>query len=102
MNPECTLAQLGARNCGVCCTGRRKKGYVNSLGALTGGQALQQAKAGIEAIYLSGWQVAADANLASSMYPDQSLYPANSVPAVVGSDQQHLPPRRSDPVVSGN
>ncbi len=63
--------------------GEAKKGYVNSLGALTGGQALQQAKAGIEAIYLSGWQVAADANLASSMYPDQSLYPANSVPAVV-------------------
>ena len=56
--------------------GEAKKGYVNSLGALTGGQALQQAKAGIEAIYLSGWQVAADANLASSMYPDQSLYPA--------------------------
>ncbi len=61
----------------------RKKGYINSLGALTGGQALQQAKAGIEAVYLSGWQVAADANLAASMYPDQSLYPANSVPAVV-------------------
>ncbi|STI82664.1 isocitrate lyase [Escherichia coli] len=60
-----------------------KKGYINSLGALTGGQALQQAKAGIEAVYLSGWQVAADANLAASMYPDQSLYPANSVPAVV-------------------
>ena len=63
--------------------GESKKGYINSLGALTGGQALQQAKAGIEAVYLSGWQVAADANLAASMYPDQSLYPANSVPAVV-------------------
>lgn len=62
---------------------RVEKGYINSLGALTGGQALQQAKAGIEAVYLSGWQVAADANLAASMYPDQSLYPANSVPAVV-------------------
>ncbi len=57
--------------------------YINCLGALTGGQALQQVKAGIKAIYLSGWQVAADANLASEMYPDQSLYPANSVPAVV-------------------
>jgi len=57
--------------------------YVNSLGALTGMQALQQAKAGLKAIYLSGWQVAADANLAGQMYPDQSLYPADSVPAVV-------------------
>ena len=57
--------------------------YINCLGALTGGQALQQVKAGIKAIYLSGWQVAADANVASEMYPDQSLYPANSVPAVV-------------------
>ena len=57
--------------------------YITSLGALTGGQALQQVKAGVKAIYLSGWQVAADANLAGEMYPDQSLYPANSVPAVV-------------------
>ena len=57
--------------------------YINCLGALTGGQALQQVKAGVKAIYLSGWQVAADANLGMSMYPDQSLYPANSVPAVV-------------------
>ena len=57
--------------------------YVNSLGAMTGMQALQQAKAGLQAIYLSGWQVAADANLAGKMYPDQSLYPADSVPAVV-------------------
>jgi len=59
--------------------------YVNSLGALTGMQALQQVKAGLKAIYLSGWQVAGDANLAGQMYPDQSLYPANSVPAVVRS-----------------
>jgi isocitrate lyase len=59
--------------------------YVNSLGALTGMQALQQVKAGLRAIYLSGWQVAGDANLAGQMYPDQSLYPANSVPAVVRS-----------------
>ncbi len=73
-----------------------KKGYINSLGALTGGQALQQAKAGIEAIYLSGWQVAADANLASSMYPDQSLYPANSVPSVV--DRINNTFRRADQI----
>jgi isocitrate lyase len=56
---------------------------VRSLGALTGNQAVQQVKAGLKAIYLSGWQVAADANLAGDMYPDQSLYPANSVPAIV-------------------
>jgi isocitrate lyase len=59
--------------------------YVPSLGALTGNQAVQQVKAGLKAIYLSGWQVAADANLAGEMYPDQSLYPANSVPSVVRS-----------------
>ena len=57
--------------------------YVAALGALTGGQAVQMAKAGLEAIYLSGWQVAADANLAAETYPDQSLYPANSAPALV-------------------
>jgi len=57
--------------------------YVHALGALTGNQAVQQVKAGLKAIYLSGWQVAADANSAGQMYPDQSLYPANSVPAVV-------------------
>ena len=62
VNPECTLAQLGAAKLWRLLHGEAKKGYVNSLGALTGGQALQQAKAGIEAIYLSGWQVAADAN----------------------------------------
>ncbi|GLP95203.1 isocitrate lyase [Paraferrimonas sedimenticola] len=81
--PENTLAQNGAKKLWELINGSAKKGYVNCLGALTGGQAVQQAKAGIEAIYLSGWQVAADNNLASSMYPDQSLYPANSVPAVV-------------------
>ena len=57
--------------------------FVNALGALTGNQAMQQVKAGLKAIYLSGWQVAADANLAGEMYPDQSLYPADSVPNVV-------------------
>ena len=60
-----------------------EKPFVNALGALTGNQAMQQVKAGLNAIYLSGWQVAGDANLAGEMYPDQSLYPANSVPAVV-------------------
>jgi isocitrate lyase len=59
--------------------------FVNALGALTGNQAMQQVKAGLKAIYLSGWQVAADANLAGAMYPDQSLYPADSVPDVVRS-----------------
>ncbi|MEZ5532455.1 MAG: isocitrate lyase [Steroidobacteraceae bacterium] len=59
------------------------KPFVNALGALTGNQAMQQVKAGLDAIYLSGWQVAGDANLAGEMYPDQSLYPADSVPAVV-------------------
>ena len=58
-------------------------GYIAALGALTGGQAVQMAKAGLKAIYLSGWQVAADGNLAADVYPDQSLYPANSVPAMV-------------------
>src|SRR5499427_8135546 len=57
--------------------------FVNTLGAMSGNQAMQQVKAGLKAIYLSGWQVAADANLAGEMYPDQSLYPANSVPQVV-------------------
>src|SRR3569833_1811245 len=60
-----------------------EKPFVNSLGALTGNQAQQQVKAGLKSIYLSGWQVAGDANLAGEMYPDQSLYPANSVPMVV-------------------
>lgn len=83
VNPACTLACLGAEKLWRLLNGEAKKGYINSLGALSGGQALQQAKAGIEAVYLSGWQVAADANLAGSMYPDQSLYPANSVPSVV-------------------
>ncbi len=75
-----TLAELGAiRLWNLLHT----EPYVNALGALTGNQAMQQVKAGLKAIYLSGWQVAADANLAGQMYPDQSLYPANSVPEVV-------------------
>ncbi|MCL6585739.1 MAG: isocitrate lyase [Anoxybacillus sp.] len=70
--------------------------YVHALGALTGNQAVQQAKAGLKAIYLSGWQVAADANLAGHMYPDQSLYPANSVPHVVKRINQAL--QRADQI----
>jgi isocitrate lyase len=70
--------------------------YVPALGALTGNQAVQQVKAGLKAIYLSGWQVAADANLAGQMYPDQSLYPANSVPAVVKRINQAL--QRADQI----
>jgi isocitrate lyase len=70
--------------------------FVNALGALTGNQAMQQVKAGLEAIYLSGWQVAGDANLAGQMYPDQSLYPADSVPAVVRRINNTL--RRADEI----
>ncbi len=80
---EHSLARQGAEKLWDLVNGGMEQGYVNSLGALTGGQAVQQVKAGIKAIYLSGWQVAADNNLSSTMYPDQSLYPANSVPAVV-------------------
>jgi isocitrate/methylisocitrate lyase len=70
--------------------------YVNALGALTGNQAIQQVRAGLKAIYLSGWQVAADANLAGQMYPDQSLYPSNSVPQVVKRINQAL--QRADQI----
>jgi isocitrate lyase len=77
---EYTLARMGAERLWEL---MHKEPYVKALGALTGNQAVQQVKAGLKAIYLSGWQVAADANLAGHMYPDQSLYPANSVPDVV-------------------
>ena len=77
---EHTLARLGAERLRALL---QQEDYVPALGALTGGQAVQMVKAGLEAIYLSGWQVAADANLAGQTYPDQSLYPANSGPAVV-------------------
>jgi isocitrate lyase len=83
MKIENTIAKRGAEKLWDLVNGTAKKGYVNCLGALTGGQAVQQVKAGIEAIYLSGWQVAADNNTGMTMYPDQSLYPVNSVPAVV-------------------
>jgi len=75
-----SLARLGA---GKLWKSLNSMDFVNALGALTGNQAMQQVKAGLKAIYLSGWQVAADANVAGEMYPDQSLYPANSVPLVV-------------------
>ena len=77
---EHSLARLGAEKLWKYLG---EKPFVNALGALTGNQAMQQVKAGLNAIYLSGWQVAADANLAGQMYPDQSLYPADSVPQVV-------------------
>jgi isocitrate lyase len=72
-----TLAEKGANRLWE---SLKKEPYVNSLGAVTGNQAMQQARAGLPAIYLSGWQVAADANTAGAMYPDQSLYPANAGP----------------------
>ena len=77
---EHTLARLGSERLWQLIRGEQP---VRALGALTGGQAVQMVRAGLEAIYLSGWQVAADANLAGATYPDQSLYPVNSVPAVV-------------------
>ncbi len=77
---EHTIAKRGAEKLWNMVT---TEPFVNSLGALTGNQALQQVKAGLKSIYLSGWQVAGDANMAGEMYPDQSLYPANSVPMVV-------------------
>ncbi|OIQ73784.1 isocitrate lyase [mine drainage metagenome] len=80
VQPEHTLARRGAERLWA---SMHDEPFVNALGALTGNQAMQQVKAGLKAIYLSGWQVAGDANLAGEMYPDQSLYPANSVPAVV-------------------
>ena len=83
VQPECTYARMGAEKLWSLIRGGAKKGYVNCMGALTGGQALQQAKAGIEAIYLSGWQVAADGNTSETMYPDQSLYAYDSVPTMV-------------------
>ncbi|MBX5475211.1 MAG: isocitrate lyase [Thermoleophilia bacterium] len=78
--PEHTLARLGAERLWMLL---QREEPVRALGALTGGQAVQMVKAGLEAIYLSGWQVAADANAAGHTYPDQSLYPANSAPALV-------------------
>lgn len=90
---EYTLARLGAERLWHLL---HTEDYVHALGALTGNQAVQQVKAGLKAIYLSGWQVAADANLAGQMYPDQSLYPANSVPHVVKRINQAL--QRADQI----
>jgi isocitrate lyase len=88
-----TLAELGAERLWQLLN---TEPFVNALGALTGNQAIQQVRAGLKAIYLSGWQVAADANLAGHMYPDQSLYPANSVPQVVKRINQAL--QRADQI----
>ena len=88
-----TLAELGAKHLWELLSG---DGYVRALGAISGGQAVQMVKAGLEAIYLSGWQVAADGNLAGEVYPDQSLYPANSVPATVRRLNNAL--RRADQI----
>lgn len=90
---EYTLADRGARRLWESI---HQRDYINALGALTGNQAMQMAKAGLQAIYLSGWQVAADANVAGQMYPDQSLYPANSVPEVVKRINQTL--QRADQI----
>lgn len=90
---EHTLARKGAEKLWQ---SLHTEDYINALGALTGNQAMQQVKAGLKAIYLSGWQVAADANLSGHMYPDQSLYPANSVPAVVKRINQTL--QRADQI----
>src|SRR6266498_5736575 len=90
---EQTLAQIGAERLWKLLN---TEDYIAALGALTGNQAVQQVKAGLKAIYLSGWQVAADANLAGHMYPDQSLYPSNSVPQVVKRINQTL--QRADQI----
>jgi isocitrate/methylisocitrate lyase len=90
---EHTLARRGAEKLWQLL---QNEDYVAALGALTGNQAMQQVKAGLKAIYVSGWQVAADANLAGQMYPDQSLYPANSVPALVRRINQAL--QRADQI----
>src|SRR5215213_1412983 len=90
---EHTLARMGAERLW---TLMNERPFVRALGALTGNQAVQQVKAGLEAIYLSGWQVAADANLAGQMYPDQSLYPANSGPLLVKAINQAL--QRADQI----
>lgn len=93
MLEEHTLAKRGAEKLWKLVN---EEPFINSLGALTGNQAMQQVKAGLKAIYLSGWQVAGDANVAGEMYPDQSLYPINSVPLVVNRINNSL--RRCDQI----
>ena len=90
---ESTLARRGAERLWQLL---HTEPYVPALGAVTGNQAIQMVEAGLKAIYLSGWQVAADANLAGQMYPDQSLYPCNSVPALVRSINNAF--RRADQI----
>ena len=91
--PDCTLAQAGAAKLW---DRLATMDYVHALGAMTGGQAIQYVKGGLPALYLSGWQVAGDANLSGQVYPDQSLYPANSVPSVVTRLNNAL--RRADQI----
>ena len=90
---EHTLARLGAERLWELL---HSDNYVPALGAVTGNQAVQMVKAGLKAIYVSGWQVAADANDAGQIYPDQSLYPADSVPNLVPPHQQRAAARRPD------
>src|SRR5512144_1400808 len=98
---ECSLARRGAERLWQLL---HTEPFVNALGALTGNQAIQMVQGGLKSIYLSGWQVAADANLAGQMYPDQSLYPSNSAPALVRAinnafrraDQVHFAEGKSD------
>jgi len=97
MQPKNTLAAMGADKLWKYMHG---DGYINCLGALTGGQAVQQVKGGVRAIYLSGWQVAADNNSAQTMYPDQSLYPVDSVPSVVNRINNAF--RRADQIQWAN
>ena len=91
--PECSLARHGAD---LLWEQLHSMDYVHALGAMTGGQAIEYVKGGLPAIYLSGWQVAGDANLSGEVYPDQSLYPANSVPSVVERINNAL--RRADQI----
>ena len=93
VSPDCTLARAGASKLWQ---RLQDMDYVHALGAMTGGQAIQFAKAGLPALYLSGWQVAGDANLAGQVYPDQSLYPADSVPSLVARLNNAL--RRADQI----
>ena len=88
-----TLAEMGANRLWQLI---HEEDFVNALGALTGNQAMQMVRAGLKAIYLSGWQVAADANTASAMYPDQSLYPANAAPELCQAHQPDAAARRPD------
>ncbi len=101
INQSHTIANLTSRKLWHLLNGGAKdsligKNYINTMGTLTGGQAIQQAKAGMSALYLSGWQVAADNNSSQSMYPDQSLYPVDSVPKVIDSINRSL--KRADEI----